>query len=133
MGQLREGIDRGELIVFYQPKVSVDTGRIWGAEALVRWRHPTRGLLTPAQFLSAVENSGLITSLTDQVIDNALATVQQWRASGIDSHVAINLTARQIANLDLDRQFFAQFAGQALLQRFAGFLLAAGELPQAAE
>jgi diguanylate cyclase (GGDEF)-like protein len=114
MGQLRQGIDRGELVVHYQPKVSVRTGHIWGAEALVRWQHPTRGLLPPGQFLGAVENSGLITPLTDQVIHKALAAVRQWRAQGIDISVSINLTARQVANLDLPNQIQEALAAHSL-------------------
>jgi predicted signal transduction protein with EAL and GGDEF domain len=104
MGQLRRGIDRGELVVYYQPKVSIRTGRICGAEALVRWQHPTRGLLPPGQFLPAVENSGLIVPLTDQVIHKALAAVRQWRARGMYASVSVNVTARQVANLDLPSQ-----------------------------
>jgi diguanylate cyclase (GGDEF)-like protein len=104
MGQLRRGIDRGELVVYYQPKVSIRTGQFCGAEALVRWQHPTRGLLPPAQFLPAVENSGLIVPLTDQVIHKALAAVRQWRAHGVHASVSVNVTARQVTNLDLPSQ-----------------------------
>jgi diguanylate cyclase (GGDEF)-like protein len=104
MGQLREGIDRGEIVVHYQPKVSARNGLVIGAEALVRWQHPTRGLLAPGQFLSAVENSGLITSMTDHVIRDALRSVRRWRENSVDMCVAVNLTARQVANLDLPDQ-----------------------------
>ncbi len=114
MGQLRQGIDRGELVVHYQPKISVRTGQIWGAEALVRWQHPTRGLLAPGQFLAAVENSGLIAPLTDQVIHSALAAVRLWRANGIHISVAVNLTARQVANLDLPDQIQEALAAHSL-------------------
>jgi diguanylate cyclase (GGDEF)-like protein len=101
MGQLREGLDRGEVVVHYQPKVSALNGVVMGAEALVRWQHPTRGLLAPADFLPAVETSGLITSLTDHVIRDALRSVRRWREYNVDMCVAVNLTAGQVANLDL--------------------------------
>jgi EAL domain-containing protein (putative c-di-GMP-specific phosphodiesterase class I) len=96
--------------VYYQPKVSIHTGQICGAEALVRWQHPTRGLLLPGQFLPAVENSGLIVPLTDQVIHKALAAVRQWRRQGIYATVSVNVTARQVANLDLPDQIVEALA-----------------------
>jgi diguanylate cyclase (GGDEF)-like protein len=114
MGELRVGIDRGELRVHFQPKISVRTGQITGVEALVRWEHPTRGLLTPARFLPAAENTPLIAPLTEQVIDEALAAVARWRMLGAAQNVSINLTARQVANQDLPRQIEAALSAHGL-------------------
>ena len=110
MAELRHGIDRGELRVHFQPKVSVRTGQIIGVEALVRWQHPTRGLLAPGLFLPAVENTPLIVPLTEQVIHESLRAVAHWRRNGLPISVSVNLTARQVANLDLPRQLEAALA-----------------------
>jgi diguanylate cyclase (GGDEF)-like protein len=114
MGQLRHGIERGELRVYFQPKVSVLTGQVTGMEALVRWQHPTRGLLTPGRFLTAAENTPLIVPLTEQVIYEALAAVARWRRGGMPITVSINLTARQVANQDLPRQIESALASHGL-------------------
>jgi diguanylate cyclase (GGDEF)-like protein len=110
VGELQGGLDRGEIVVFYQPKVNTLTGQLIGVEALVRWQHPTRGLLAPARFLPAVENTPLIVPLTERVIDDALRAVKGWRDRGLAITVAINLTARQVASVDLPRQIEAALA-----------------------
>jgi EAL domain-containing protein (putative c-di-GMP-specific phosphodiesterase class I) len=114
MGELRQGIERGELVVHYQPKVSTTTGRVVSVEALVRWDHPTRGLLMPARFIPAAENTGLILPLTQQVVDSALGAVGTWRAEGLAVRVAVNVTARHIANLDLPNQIDAALTAHGL-------------------
>jgi diguanylate cyclase (GGDEF)-like protein len=114
MGELRQGIERGELRVHFQPKVSVRSGQVVGMEALVRWQHPTRGLLSPGLFLSAVENTPLIVPLTDQVINESLRAVAHWRKDGMPIDVSINLTARQVANQDLPRQIEQALASHGL-------------------
>jgi diguanylate cyclase (GGDEF)-like protein len=114
LGELQRGIDNGELVTFYQPKVNTLTGRLVGVEALARWQHPTRGLLLPGRFLAAVENTPLIVPLTARVIDDALAAVRRWRDRGLEISVAINLTARQVANEDLPWQIEAALAAHGL-------------------
>jgi diguanylate cyclase (GGDEF)-like protein len=114
MGELRQGVERGELVVYYQPKVSSRTGRISGVEALVRWQHPTRGLLAPGQFIPAAENTGLIVPLTQRALDDALAAVTRWRTQGLDLTVSVNVTARHIANVDLPDQVEAALAAHGL-------------------
>ncbi|GIE94464.1 putative bifunctional diguanylate cyclase/phosphodiesterase [Paractinoplanes rishiriensis] len=110
VGELQRGLGKGELVVFYQPKVDALTGALIGVEALVRWQHPTRGLLPPGRFLPAVENTPLVVPLTAHVIDSALAAVRGWRDRGLAISVAINLTARQVASEDLPRQIEAALA-----------------------
>ncbi|GAC1442507.1 MAG: EAL domain-containing protein [Mycobacteriales bacterium] len=78
-GELRQALDRDELVVHYQPQVDLATGRTVAVEALVRWQHPTRGLLAPAAFLGVAEDSGLLVELGRQVLAKALAHLSNWR------------------------------------------------------
>jgi EAL domain-containing protein (putative c-di-GMP-specific phosphodiesterase class I) len=93
---LRHGLDRGELFVYYQPKIAIDTGRVVGAEALVRWNHPTQGLLPPGAFLATAEMTPLITPLTQTVLELAAEQAAEWYRQGFTVPVAVNLAARSI-------------------------------------
>jgi diguanylate cyclase (GGDEF)-like protein len=97
--QLRHAVARREFEVHYQPKINIQTGRIAGAEALVRWRHPQRGLLLPGEFISVAEEVGLIGSIGRLVLDTVCADAKRWRDQGLTSiRVAINLSAQQFAD-----------------------------------
>jgi len=99
--EIRRGIREEQFVVYYQPQVYVDEGRIIGVEALVRWQHPHKGLLKPAYFLSIAEESGLIIELGDWVMESALKEVQRWRQDGLHMNkLAINFSFRQIEQLD---------------------------------
>ncbi|WP_432509845.1 putative bifunctional diguanylate cyclase/phosphodiesterase [Kineococcus sp. SYSU DK001] len=87
-----DGIDPGRLDVHYQPQVGGD-GRVVGVEALVRWRHPRCGLLTPDAFLPLVEEYGLVPALTDVVLRQAAGQAVRWRAAGWDLRLSVNLSA----------------------------------------
>ncbi len=91
--ELRRGIARGELEMHYQPKVDLGTGRVVGAEALVRWRHPERGLLPPAAFIDVAEPTSLMRLITDTVLDLAVADAVAWREAGAPIQVAVNVSA----------------------------------------
>ncbi|WP_143425153.1 putative bifunctional diguanylate cyclase/phosphodiesterase [Geodermatophilus pulveris] len=93
-GDLRRGIRDGDLRVHYQPKATLTDGRVVGAEALVRWAHPQRGLLPPSEFIGLAEATGLVRTLTDVVLARALADCRDWRAAGRELTVAVNLSAR---------------------------------------
>jgi diguanylate cyclase (GGDEF)-like protein len=95
-GELRRALERDELVLHYQPKVDLDTGEICGVEALVRWDHPQRGLLPPAEFLPAVEQSSLIDPLTTWVLRRALTDHATWTALGMPWPLAINVSARNL-------------------------------------
>jgi diguanylate cyclase (GGDEF)-like protein/PAS domain S-box-containing protein len=95
--ELRIGISRGELTLHYQPKVDLKAGRrTTGVEALVRWNHPTQGLLMPAQFMSEAEGSELIEPLTTWVLNEALGQQRRWRDGGLDLTMAVNISARSL-------------------------------------
>lgn len=98
LGQLRRGLDRDELVLHYQPKINLRSGRVCGVEALVRWQHPERGLIPPDQFIPLAEHTGLIKPLTHSVLDTALAQVRSWAAIGLELPVAVNLSARNLVD-----------------------------------
>jgi len=104
--ELRSGMTRGELVLHYQPQVSVHTGQTVGVEALVRWQHPTRGLLPPAEFLPAAELHGLMRQLTETVLAAAVTQAAAWHQAGRDLRVSVNLS---VSNL-LDRSLPGRIA-----------------------
>jgi len=96
VSDLRRCVERGELAVFYQPKVSLADGRVEHAEALLRWRHPELGAIPPDEFIPLAERAGLIHGLTLHVLDVAIGAVSDWQRQGIESGVAINLSAEDL-------------------------------------
>jgi EAL domain-containing protein (putative c-di-GMP-specific phosphodiesterase class I) len=86
-------------VLHYQPKTAADTGELTGVEALVRWQHPTRGLLPPAEFLSLAEGTTLIHRLTTVVIDKALCFTRGWLDHGARLPVAVNVSARSLIDV----------------------------------
>ncbi len=106
VSQLRHAIAADELVLHYQPKLDLKTNRIVSVEALLRWQHPTRGLLVPADFLEIAESTGLIDPLTDWVLDHALAQLALWHAQGLIIDVAVNISARNLRNESLAGNVF---------------------------
>jgi diguanylate cyclase (GGDEF)-like protein/PAS domain S-box-containing protein len=99
---LRRALDRSELVVHYQPVVSLQTREVIGCEALVRWNHPTRGLLAPAEFIHIAEETDLIVPIGEWVLQTACAQHRRWREAGMaDIDLAVNLSARQVSHVDL--------------------------------
>jgi diguanylate cyclase (GGDEF)-like protein len=96
LGELRRGLERGELFLEYQPKISLSTGEVTGVEALVRWQHPVRGLVRPDEFIPFAELTGIIGSLTQYVLNLALSQVRVWVDAGICIPVAVNISARNL-------------------------------------
>ena len=94
--ELRQALVNDELLLYYQPKVSLRSGRIVGAEALLRWRHPVRGLVSPGVFIPVAEESGLILDLGTWVLEQACRQIRDWREDNlIMPPVAVNRSARQ--------------------------------------
>lgn len=96
LGELRRGLERGELFLEYQPKISLSTGKVTGVEALVRWQHPVRGIVRPDEFIPFAELTGIIGSLTQYVLNLALIQVRDWADAGISVPVAVNISARNL-------------------------------------
>jgi diguanylate cyclase (GGDEF)-like protein/PAS domain S-box-containing protein len=93
---IRDGLERDEFLLFYQPKVNMRTGRVIGAEALIRWQHPERGLLQPADFLPVIEFVGMQSEIGLWVLETALRQIEIWRGKGLDLVVGINIAAQQL-------------------------------------
>jgi diguanylate cyclase (GGDEF)-like protein/PAS domain S-box-containing protein len=101
---LRRAIERAEFTLHYQPKVDLADGRLRGLEALLRWNHPQRGMVPPAEFIPALEDSGLILPVGEWVIAEACAQLRRWQQAGCAPvPVAVNLSPKQFRRRDLDR------------------------------
>jgi diguanylate cyclase (GGDEF)-like protein len=94
--ELRHGIEAGELELHYQPKLDLRTGAIEGVEALVRWRHPVRGLLMPDHFMALAERTGLVRPLTRWTLGEATEQQRRWSARGVELVIAVNISARAL-------------------------------------
>ncbi|MDH5278435.1 MAG: EAL domain-containing protein [Actinomycetota bacterium] len=101
LGGLRVALETEQLEVHYQPKVSLGAGGVIGVEALVRWRHPTLGLVMPDDFVPLAEHSGLMVNLTAYVVDRSLAQVASWREAGLTIPVAVNVSMRDLHGPEL--------------------------------
>jgi len=108
--RFRSAIDSGELINFYQPKVSLISGELVGVEALVRWEHPDDGLVLPDNFIDLAEENEMIDGIAQQVLSRALIDSKVWKAAGIDITVAVN-----ISMYNLDTREFISFLENELL------------------
>jgi diguanylate cyclase (GGDEF)-like protein len=110
LSDLRQAISRRALTVLYQPKVDLQSTRVVGAEALVRWPHPIFGLVGPQQFLPLVRQHGLMRTVTDLVLDQALGDATQWLRRGIDVPVAVNLFPPLVGDVNLPGRIFDALA-----------------------
>jgi diguanylate cyclase (GGDEF)-like protein/PAS domain S-box-containing protein len=104
--ELRRALEREEFALVYQPKYDLQTGRPCAAEALLRWNHPERGVVSPAEFIPVLEETGLIVAVGEWVLQRACKDVKAWQAEGaVVVPVAVNLSARQFRQQDLDLRF----------------------------
>ena len=94
--RIRQALDAHEFVLYYQPKVNMQTAAIIGAEALIRWQHPTQGLLPANIFMPMIEDNPLAIELGEWVIDTVLAQMERWTAAGLTLPVSININARQL-------------------------------------
>ena len=112
---LRNAIARDELLLYYQPQEDLANGRIAGLEALIRWQHPKRGLISPAGFIHLAEEIGVIEEIGHWVLCTICAQIKEWIEAGIESpRIAVNLSARQLANPSLVNTF-AEIIGDSLI------------------
>jgi diguanylate cyclase (GGDEF)-like protein/PAS domain S-box-containing protein len=94
--QIRLALKRRQFVLYYQPKVNMRTGQVFGAEALIRWQHPEQGLLAPGAFLPVIEDHPLAVDIGEWVIDAALIQMEIWISQGMDLRVSVNIGARQL-------------------------------------
>ena len=99
--QLRRGIERGELVVHYQPKVPLQGGATLALEALVRWNHPQLGCIGPDGFIPLAEQTGIIKPLTERVLEASLEQCRRWRHAGLEVTVSVNVSTRSLLDHDL--------------------------------
>jgi diguanylate cyclase (GGDEF)-like protein len=119
LGSLRKALDNGEITLHYQPKVSLVTGEVTGAEALARWNHPTRGVVGPGDFIPALERTSMVFGFTVRVITDALRQARVWMIDGTPIPVSVNVPARCL----LDEEF-PQTIAQCLTEaEVPGYLL----------
>lgn len=98
---LREALERQEFLLYYQPQVDLHTGRICGSEALIRWNHPNRGLVSPMRFIGVAEETGLIRPLGEWVLRHACEQTRKWLSQGLPPlRVAVNISGRQISGYE---------------------------------
>jgi diguanylate cyclase (GGDEF)-like protein len=110
LGEVRPALERGEFRLFYQPQIALRTGRVTGVEALLRWRHPERGMIPPLQFISLIEQTALVGPLTLHVIDLALRQSAVWREAGLELGMSVNLSARNLHDPELPEQIASLLA-----------------------
>ena len=114
LGEVRPALERGEFRLFYQPQIALRTGRVTGVEALLRWRHPKRGMIPPLQFISLIEQTALVGPLTLHVIDLALRQSAVWREAGLELGMSVNLSARNLHDPELPEQIASLLAHHAI-------------------
>lgn len=114
LGQVRRALERDELTLLYQPKLDLAAGRVTGVEALVRWQHPERGLLSPMEFVPLIEPTALVGPVTLHVIEQAARELVAWRRDGIELEMSVNLSARNLIDLELPAKIFEILAGHGI-------------------
>jgi diguanylate cyclase (GGDEF)-like protein len=110
LGEMRQALLNDEFVLHYQPKVTLPHNKLVGVEALARWEHPTRGLLGPGEFIPVAESTGLIVPFTLYVLRQALQQVALWQTDELPLSVAVNLSPRCLAEVDLTDQILAMLA-----------------------
>jgi diguanylate cyclase (GGDEF)-like protein len=113
--ELRRALEREEFALVYQPKYDLTTGEVCAAEVLLRWRQPERGMVSPAEFIPILEETGLILTVGEWVIQRACEDLKAWQAAGLRAvPVAVNLSARQFRQPDLDKRIAAHIEASGL-------------------
>ncbi|MEW5912081.1 MAG: EAL domain-containing protein [Thermodesulfobacteriota bacterium] len=118
-GALRRAVEQEEFTLHYQPKVELGSGGVVGLEALVRWQHPEQGMVSPGEFIPVAEDTGLIVSIGQWVMQEACRQVRRWHEQGFpDLHVSVNLSPRQFQEKNLVPSVYATLAAAGLEPRF---------------
>ncbi len=101
MSELKKAIEGEQLLVYYQPKIDLKTSKICGCEALIRWEHPTFGMMSAEKFIPVAERTGLIKALSHYVLKEVIEQISKWRSKGMEVEVSINLSAVDIIDIEL--------------------------------
>jgi diguanylate cyclase (GGDEF)-like protein/PAS domain S-box-containing protein len=109
VNRIEYALENEEFELFFQPKVDMQQGLVFGAEALIRWRHPERGLVMPIDFLPLIENHDVVTKLDAWVIDKALQHMENWQSQGLQLQISVNITARSLQADDFVLQLYYAF------------------------
>ncbi len=112
-GDIQMALNNNEFVLYYQPKINMRSGKVYGVEALIRWQHPTQNLLLPDSFLPQIENPDLIASLGSWVMEEAISQLRTWRLAGLDLSISINISAEHL----LSGRFVKQLEG--LLDKYS--------------
>jgi diguanylate cyclase (GGDEF)-like protein len=115
--ELQTALTTDQLVLHYQPKIDQETGNVHSVEALVRWEHPTRGLLYPDSFLGLVEESGLMRAMTRVVLEMAVDQAADWQSQGRELTIAVNLSASSLVDADLPEEIFAMLSARGVPTR----------------
>jgi diguanylate cyclase (GGDEF)-like protein/PAS domain S-box-containing protein len=107
---VRAALERHEFVLHYQPKVNMNTGKVIGVEALIRWQHPDRGLVSPLDFLPAIEGHAISLELGEWVIETALSQISQWQSMGVKLSISVNISAYQLQQESFTRRLAASLA-----------------------
>ena len=107
IGEMREALAQDQFVVFYQPKLNLKTRRVTAAEALIRWRHPERGLVPPVKFIPFAEQTGFIREITPWLVNRVVRDTARWRRDGLDLVISANLSTYDLLNADLLTEIFA--------------------------
>lgn len=114
--RIRRALDSGEFVLHYQPKVNMRSGEVIGVEALIRWQHPERGLVSPAEFLPIIENHIISVELGEWVIDTALIQIGEWHTAGLDIPVSVNIAAKHLQQSNFMARISALLAAHPEIQ-----------------
>jgi len=114
LSELRRAVENDELVLYFQPKLALADGTVTGVETLVRWVHPKRGFVPPGDFIPFAEQTGFITDITRWVMDKSVQQAARWQVEGIDLSIAVNLSTRDLMDLELPERFAVMLACNAV-------------------
>jgi EAL domain-containing protein (putative c-di-GMP-specific phosphodiesterase class I)/ActR/RegA family two-component response regulator len=114
IADIRRGLAQGEFVAYFQPKVEMNTRRVVGAEALIRWLHPVYGVLAPAHFLSIAHDADLFDDVTNLMLSHAFRSCASWRRAGLEISVSVNLPVACLTTSDLPQRLSSIAAGEGL-------------------
>jgi len=107
---VRLALDRKQFILYYQPKINMRLNQVAGVEALIRWRHPSSGILTPTHFLTSIEDSDLSIQIDRWAISETIRQMSDWATKGLEMPISVNISARLLHQTNLDQWLLEQFA-----------------------